>query len=473
MDALLLSRIQFGFVVSFHILFPAFTIGLASWLAFVEWRWLRTRDPLWRDLFFFWTKIFAVSFGMGVVSGIVMSFQFGTNWAVLSERAGNVLGPLLSYEVLTAFFLEATFLGVMLFGWNRVSEKLHFLATCMVALGTLISAFWILSANSWMQTPQGHAIVDGVFHPVDWWAIVFNPSFPYRLAHMVLAAFITTCFVIGGVSASYLLRGAHLDAARRMLKASVLFAAIAVPAQVVVGDLHGLKVRDYQPVKLAAMEAHWEHKPKGEGVPLVLFAVPNEAGERNDHEIAIPRLGSLILTHSLDGEIPPLKAVPPGERPPVAPVFYAFRVMVGLGLAMLALALASLWAWRRGRLFESRAVLQGWRWMTLSGFVAILAGWYVVEIGRQPYVVYGLLRTADAVSPILRAPSVLASLIVYVLVYAVVFGAGTWYLRRLVRKGPVPHEPPPRSEHGERTPARPLSAPEESLEDEAAAREGA
>ncbi len=266
LSALFLSRVQFGFVISCHILFPAFTIGLASWLAFLEFRWLRTRDALWRDLYFFWLKIFAVSFGMGVVSGIVMSFQFGTNWSVLSEKAGNILGPLLSYEVLTAFFLEATFLGVMLFGARRVPEKLHFFATCMVALGTLISTFWIISANSWMQTPQGFTLTaDGTFEPASWWAIVFNPSFPYRLAHMVLAAFITTCFVIGGVSAGYLRRGVHVEAGRRMLKLAVVFAAIAVPTQVFVGDLHGLNAQKYQPTKVAAMEAHWEAGAEGRG----------------------------------------------------------------------------------------------------------------------------------------------------------------------------------------------------------------
>lgn len=467
MDALMLSRIQFGFVISFHILFPAFTIGLASWLAFLEWRWLRTRDTVWRDLFFFWTKIFAVSFGMGVVSGIVMSFQFGTNWAVLSEQAGNILGPLLSYEVLTAFFLEATFLGVMLFGWSRVEEKMHFLATCMVALGTLISTFWIISANSWMQTPTGYKIVEGVFEPDSWWAIVFNPSFPYRLAHMVLAAFITTCFVIGGVSAGYLRRGVHVEAARRMLKSAVIFAAITVPTQVFVGDLHGLNAREHQPIKVAAMEAHWENQPKGEGVPLVLFAVPNEKAERNDYEVAIPKLGSLILTHTWDGEVQPLKSVPPEERPPVKPVFYAFRVMIGLGVAMLLLVLASLWAWRRKQLYDGsgfgRWVLNGWRAMTLSGFVAILAGWYVVEIGRQPYVIYGLLRTADAVSAI-DAASVMTSLIVFAVVYLTVFGAGIGYLLKLIRKGPRPHEPAPRPGHGDKTPARPLSVPDEPAE---------
>ncbi|RNF82360.1 cytochrome ubiquinol oxidase subunit I [Montanilutibacter psychrotolerans] len=475
MDALMLSRIQFGFVISAHILFPAFTIGLASWLAFLEWRWLRTRDGLWRDLYFFWLKIFAVSFGMGVVSGIVMSFQFGTNWAVLSEKAGNILGPLLSYEVLTAFFLEATFLGVMLFGWKRVPPKLHFFATCMVALGTLISTFWIISANSWMQTPAGYTLTaDGVFEPASWWAIVFNPSFPYRLSHMVLAAFITTCFVIGGVSAGYLRRGVHVEAARRMLKAAVVFAAITVPLQVFVGDLHGLNVGKYQPVKLAAMEAHWESEGEGHGVPLVVFAWPNEKEERNDYEIAIPRLGSVILTHTLDGEIQPLKAVPASERPPVKPVFFAFRVMVGLGTAMLLLVLASLWAWRRGGLFApgatgpgsalARWVLQGWRVLTLSGFAAILAGWYVVEIGRQPYVVYGLLRTADAVTPTLAPGSVAFSLFVFAAVYFTVFGAGLWYLVKLVRKGPQPHEPAPDTEHGDKTPARPLSLVDNAID---------
>jgi cytochrome bd ubiquinol oxidase subunit I len=460
-DALLLSRIQFGFVISFHILFPAFTIGLASWLAFLELRWLRTREQVWRDLYFFWMKIFAVSFGMGVVSGIVMSFQFGTNWSVLSERAGAVLGPLLNYEVLTAFFLEATFLGVMLFGWKRVSDRLHFLATCMVALGTLISTFWIISASSWMHTPQGHILTGaGIFEPADWWAIIFNPSFPYRLTHMVLAAFITTCFVIGGVSAWYLRRGEHLEAARRMLKLAVLFAAVTVPAQVVVGDLHGLNVGEYQPTKLAAMEGHWRSHGEGAGVPLVLFGLPNEDQERNDYEVAIPRLGSLILTHSWDGEIQPLTAVPADERPPVAPVFWSFRVMVGLGLAMLALVAWSLLAWRRGRLYDSPALLRAWTWMIPSGFVCILAGWYVVEIGRQPWVVYGLMRTADAVSPNIDAGSVLASLIAFVAAYAIVFGAGITYLVRMARRGPVPQEPAPERERGAKTPMRPLSVPD-------------
>ncbi|MBP6750647.1 MAG: cytochrome ubiquinol oxidase subunit I [Xanthomonadaceae bacterium] len=466
LDPLLLSRIQFGFVISFHILFPAFTIGLASWLAFLEWRWLRTRDPLWRDLYVFWMKIFAVSFGMGVVSGIVMSFQFGTNWSVLSEKAGNVIGPLLSYEVLTAFFMEATFLGVMLFGMKRVSEKLHFFATCMVALGTLISTFWITSANSWMQTPAGYEIVDGVFRASDWWAVIFNPSFPYRLTHMVLAAFLTTCFVIGGVSATYLLRGRHIEAATRMLKLSVAFGAVVVPLQIFAGDLHGLNTLEHQPMKVAAMEGHWRDGAPGEGVPLVAFAIPNQAEERNDYAIEIPRVASLILTHSTDGTIPPLTSVPANQRPPVAPVFFAFRIMVGIGVAMLALVLLSAWQWKRGRLFDptrARWLLRGWRAMTLSGFVAILAGWYVTEIGRQPYTVYGLLRTADSNSAVSGA-AVAFSLAVFALVYVCVFGAGIWYLLKLVRKGPQPHETPPDTDDGEKTPARPLSLPNETLD---------
>lgn len=461
LDVLLLSRIQFGFVITCHILFPAFTIGLASWLAFCEFNWLRSRKPVWHELYVFWLKIFAVSFGMGVVSGIVMSFQFGTNWSVLSERAGNILGPLLSYEVLTAFFLEATFLGVMLFGMKRVPEKLHFVATCMVALGTLISTFWIISANSWMHTPAGYSIdANGVFQPESWTAIIFNPSFPYRLTHMVLAAFITTCLVIGGVGAARLLRARDDVHGRTMLKMATLFAAITLPVQIFVGDLHGLNVREHQPVKLAAMEAHWHAGEKGEGVPLVLFALPDAQAERNDFEVAIPRLGSLILTHSWDGEIQPLTAVPREERPPVAPVFFGFRLMVGLGMLMLALAWLSAFALRRGRLYGARWLLHGWRWMTLSGFVALVAGWYVVEIGRQPYVVYGLLRTADAVSAV-DAGSVLASLIVFVVVYLGVFGTGIWYITRLVKKGPQPAEPTPDSDGGEKTAKRPMSLPDE------------
>lgn len=457
---LLLSRIQFGFVMSFHIIFPAFTIGLASWLAFLAGVYLKTKRSLWRDLYVFWLKIFAVSFALGVVSGIVMSFQFGTNWAELSTRAGNVLGPLLAYEVLTAFFLEATFLGVMLFGWRRVSPRLHFFATCMVALGTLISTFWIIAANSWMHTPAGYRIVEGVFQPEDWLRIVFNPSFPVRLAHMTLAAFITTCFVIGGTSAVYLLRQRHREAAQLMLKLAIAFAAIAVPLQVLVGDLHGLKVREHQPVKLAAIEGHWETL---RGAPLVLFAWPDEQREMNRYELSVPKLGSLILTHELNGEVVGLKAVSRDRRPPVAPVFFGFRVMVGIGVLMLSLVIWSAVQWRRGRLFQSRSVLRAWMLMTPAGFVAVLAGWYTTEIGRQPYVVYGLLRTSQAATAI-DVGSVATSLIAFATVYLFVFIAGTYYLLKLLRKGPQPVEQA--LLHPEdKTAQRPLSMPEDLLED--------
>lgn len=465
LSPLLLSRIQFGFVMSFHILFPAFTIGLASWLAFLAGMYLKTRRTLWRELYLFWLKIFAVSFALGVVSGIVMSFQFGTNWAELSVRAGNILGPLLAYEVLTAFFLEATFLGVMLFGWRRVSPKLHFFATCTVAFGTLVSTFWIIAANSWMHTPAGYRIVDGVFEATDWFAVVFNPSFPYRLAHMVLAAFITTCFVIGGISATYLLRNRHVESATAMLKLAVAFAAIAVPLQIVAGDMHGLAVHEHQPAKLAAIEGHWEtHR----GAPLVLFAVPDAAKESNDYEVSVPKLGSVIITHTLDGEIRGLKSFPKEDRPPVAPVFYAFRVMVGIGFLMLALVIWSGLRWRAGDLAKSRATLRAWMLMTPMGFVAVLAGWYVTEIGRQPFVIYGLMRTAEAGSAV-NAASVITSLVAFGTVYLFVFAAGTWYLLRLLRKGPQPvldsamlH--PEHSRSADKTPQRPLSVPDDSIE---------
>jgi cytochrome d ubiquinol oxidase subunit I len=345
-----------------------------------------------------------------------------------------------------------------------VSDRLHFFATCMVALGTLISTFWIISANSWMQTPQGYAIdARGWFVPVDWWAIVFNPSFPYRLAHMVLAAFITTCFVIGGASAWYLRRGVHAAAASRMLKHAVAFAAIAVPLQIVAGDLHGLNVGEHQPVKLAAIEAHWHDAAPGTGTPLVLFAVPDANAERNDYEIAVPRLGGQILTQEWDGTIQPLTAVPASERPPVAPVFAAFRVLGGLGIQLLLLAVAAPSRGRRGGLLRTRWLLDGWRWMGPAGFIALLSGWYVVEIGRQPYVIYGLLRTSDAVSPNIAAAAVLSSLIIYACAYAVIFGAGIWYLRKLLLIGPV-KQPPKDTQGGEKTPARPLSLPDESVD---------
>ncbi|UUE97638.1 cytochrome ubiquinol oxidase subunit I [Xanthomonas hortorum pv. pelargonii] len=462
MDALLLSRIQFGFVIAFHVLFPAFTIGLSSLLAFLEWRWLRTRLPVWRELYFFWQKIFAVSFGMGVVSGIVMAFQFGANWPELSRIAGSVIGPLLSYEVLTAFFLEASFLGVMMFGWGRISERLHFFATCMVALGTLFSTFWILSSNSWLQTPAGYEVVDGIVHPQDWLQIIFNPSFPYRLTHMALGSFITTCFVVGAVGAWYLHRGVHREAGLRMLKLAVAFAAITVPLQIFVGDMHGLNTLKHQPMKIAAIEAHWHDEEQGKGFPLVLFALPNAQAEHNDYAVAIPRLGGVLLTHSLDGSIAPLTSVPAADRPPVTPVFFAFRIMVGIGSLMLLVAWVSAFAWWRGKLLQWRWLLATWRWMLPSGFIALVSGWFVTEMGRQPYVVYGLLRTADAVGP-QSALMTAISLTVYVAGYAFVFGWGIWYLVKIGKIGPTPHDAP-QLDHGEHTPARPLSAADEPID---------
>ena len=457
---LLLSRIQFGFVMSFHIIFPAFTIGLASWLAFLAGAYLKTRKTIWRELYLFWMRIFAIAFGLGVVSGIVMSFQFGTNWAALSERAGNVLGPLLAYEVLTAFFLEATFLGVMLFGWKRVSPRVHFFATCMVALGTLISTFWIISANSWMHTPAGYEIVDGVFQVTNWWQVVFNPSFPYRLAHMVMAAFITTCFVIGGISAIYLLHGRHREHAALMLKLATAFAAITVPLQIVAGDLHGLAIHRHQPIKLAAMEAVWDTE---RGAPLLLFAWPDTKAEANRHAIGIPKLGSLIITHDFDGEIKGLKSVPASERPPVAPVFFGFRVMVGMGVLMLLVTAWSAWRWRQGRLLQAPHLLRAWSLLTPAGFIAVLAGWYTTEIGRQPYVIQGLMRTSEAATQVPLA-SVVTSLATFGSIYLFVFTAGSWYLFKLLRRGPQPLSDQDLGVFEEALAHRPLGIPGEAVD---------
>lgn len=449
-DPVLLSRIQFGFTISFHILFPAFTIGLAAWLMVLEGLWLWGGRAVYLQLAKFWTKLFAVSFAMGVVSGIVLSYQFGTNWSGLSDRAGNILGPLLSYEVITAFFLEAAFLGIVLFGWNRVSPKLHFFATSMVALGTLISTFWIISANSWMQTPAGFALRDGIFYVVDWFEAVFNPSFLYRLAHMVLAAYLTTAFVVGGIGAWYLLKGRSVAHGRVMLTMALGLAVCLTPVQVLIGDLSGLQVGEYQPAKLAAIEAIWETE---RGVPLLLFAVPDMEAETNHFAVGIPKLGSLILTHSLDGEVTGLKAFPPSDRPYAPIVFWSFRIMVAIGFAMLFVAAAGAFLYWRGRLYETRWFLRLMTWMTPLGFVAVVSGWITAEVGRQPWVVYNLLRTADAVSPV-PGGSVAASLALFVLVYGIIFGAGTYYMLKMIRKGPDEAEGAPRKGTAE----RPLSA---------------
>jgi cytochrome d ubiquinol oxidase subunit I len=465
-DALFLSRIQFAFTVSFHIIFPAFTIGLASWLARLEFEWLRTGDPQYKNLYKFWVKIFAVSFGLGVVSGIVMSYQFGTNWSRYSEFTGNILGPLIAYEVITAFCLEAGFLGIMLFGWERVGNRLHFFATCMVALGTLISAFWILSANSWMQTPDGFRIENGIALPVDWMKIVFNPSFPLRYAHMVMACFLTTAFAVGGMSAWMLLRHPHdapeakLAGARRSLSMAMWFAVVVTPIQIFIGDMHGLGVLKYQPTKLAAIEGNWDRMAN---MPLRLFAIPDEKNETNHYEIAIPKIGSYLLTHAWDGVVPGLKDVPPDQRPPVWPVFFSFRIMVGIGLAMLAVSLWSLYLRWKGTLFTNRLFLTVAMLMTPTGFGAVLFGWFTAEIGRQPYVVYGQLRTADAISPITTG-AVTISLVTFLIVYTIVFGFGSYYLAKLLRKGPDPVEQIPRPEDPGKKPKRPFSLPDESLE---------
>jgi cytochrome bd ubiquinol oxidase subunit I len=450
LDPVLLARIQFGFTIAFHILFPAFTIGLAAWLAVLELLWWLRDRAIYGEISRLWIKVFAISFGMGVVSGVVLSYQFGTNWSVLSDRAGNILGPLLSYEVLMAFFLEATFIGVLLFGRDRVPRPVHVLSACMVALGTLISAFWILAANSWMQTPQGHELRDGVFYPVDWAAIVFNPSFPYRFFHMVAAAFLTTAFVVGAIGAWYLLTGRRADHGRVMVGMAASLIVWLAPLQLVIGDLHGLNVREHQPAKLAALEAHWETQ---RGAPLILFAWPDMAQERNHAEIAIPRLGSLILTHSWDGEITGLKAFAPEDRPNATIVFWSFRIMVGMGVVMILVAAASAWLFFRRRLFDSRWFLQLLVLCAPTGFVAVLAGWVTAEVGRQPWVVYGLLRTADAVSPV-PAGSVLTSLGLFVLVYGVVFGAGIYFIAKVIRQGSAAATPEPEPV----APRRPMAA---------------
>jgi cytochrome d ubiquinol oxidase subunit I len=437
LSALTLARIQFAFTVSFHIIFPAFTIGLASWLAVLEWRWLKTGDTIYAEVYRMWVKVFAVTFGMGVVSGVVLSFQLGTNWSVFADKGGNVLGPLLGYEVLTAFFLEASFLGVMLFGWKRVSPRMHFASTVIVAAGTLISAFWILSANSWMQTPQGFRVgEDGLLYPTDWLAVIFNPSFPYRLAHMVTAAYLTTAFVVGGVGAWYLRRRRHVEHARVMFGMAMIMAVFVAPLQLVLGDLHGLNTHKHQPAKVAAMEGLWDTQ---KGAPLLLFGWPDPEGEATRYRLEIPKLSSWILTHDGDGEVKGLKEWPKSERPPVAWVFWSFRTMVGIGMLMITTGVIAAILFFKKRLFDT-TWFQFWCMaLTPAGFIAVLAGWFVTEIGRQPYVVYGVLRTADAVSPVPATP-IAISLVAFIVVYVFVFGAGSYYILKLIGMGPERQE---------------------------------
>ncbi|ADQ84602.1 cytochrome ubiquinol oxidase subunit I [Methylovorus sp. MP688] len=438
--ALDLARIQFGFTISFHIVFPAITIGMASYLAVLEGLWLKTKQAHYLELYRYWSRIFALTFGMGVVSGLVMAYQFGTNWSGFSNYAGSVTGPLLAYEVLTAFFLEAGFLGVMLFGWNKVGPGLHFVSTLMVAVGTLISATWILASNSWMHTPQGVALVDGRLIPVDWWQIVFNPSFPYRLMHMVVAAYLATALLVAAVGAWHLLRGTATKAVRTMFSMGMWMALLVAPVQAVIGDFHGLNTLEHQPAKIAAIEGHWENKP-GEATPLILFGWPDMAAEKTHFALEIPHLGSLILRHSWDAPIPALKEFAPEDRPNATIVFWSFRIMVGLGMLMILLGVISAWLRWRGRLYDTRPFLRFALCMGPAGVVAILAGWYTTEIGRQPWVVYGMLRTADAVTPH-SAAEVGLTLVLFVLIYLLVFGAGVAYLLRLMRVAPQPDETP-------------------------------
>ncbi len=432
-EALDLARIQFAFTVAFHIVFPAFSIGLASYLAVLEGLWLWKREEVYLNTFKFWLKIFAVVFGMGVVSGLVMSYQFGTNWSVFSDKTGPVIGPLMGYEVLSAFFLEAGFLGVMLFGMKRVPPLLHFAATLLVAFGTLFSAFWILAVNSWMQTPQGFEVnAAGQFVPVSWLEVIFNPSFPYRLVHMVLAAYLTTALVVGAVGAFHLLRDRQNAAARLMFSMALWMATVIGPLQVIAGDVHGLNTVEHQPLKIAAMEGHYETHA---GAPLILFGIPDSSAAETRYAVKVPGLASLILTHHLDGEVKGLEEWPREDWPNVPLVFWSFRVMVGIGLAIVALGVWSLWRRRQRKLYDSPWLQRAAVSMGPAGFVAVVSGWVVTEAGRQPWVVYGTLRTADAVSPI-AAPAVGASLAAFVVIYLFVFAAGVFYLLRLMGKTP-------------------------------------
>ncbi|KRQ09686.1 cytochrome D ubiquinol oxidase subunit I [Bradyrhizobium pachyrhizi] len=442
LDAVILARAQFAFTVSFHFIFPSFSIGLASYLMVLEALWLKTGQGVYANLFRYWLKIFAVVFGMGVVSGVVLSYQFGTNWSVFSTRAGPIIGPLMAYEVMTAFFLEAGFLGVMLFGMSKVGKGLHFFATCMVALGTLISATWIIAVNSWMQTPAGFAInAKDQFVPAgSWIPIIFTASFPYRLVHTVIAAYLTTAFVVGGVGAWHLLRDRSNAGARKMFSMAMWMAAIVTPIQILAGDAHGLNTLEHQPAKVLAMEGHYEPSP--DGASLILFGFPSNETAQVHHKLEVPRLGSLILKHDPDAPLPGLSDFPRDQWPPVPIVFWSFRIMVGLGFAMLAVGIWSLLARFRGMLYD-------WAWLHRAcvvlgpaGFVAVIAGWVTTEVGRQPFTVYGLLRTAESHSP-LAAPAVAASLVAFVLVYFAAFGAGTYYLLRLMAKPPAPGEKEP------------------------------
>ena len=450
LSALTLARMQFAFTVSFHFIFPSFTIGLASYLMVLEGLWLKTGRDVYHQLFQYWLKIFAITFGMGVVSGIVMAYQFGSNWAVFSDKAGPVIGPLMAYEVLTAFFLEAGFLGVMLFGLDKVGKPLHFAATCMVALGTAISTFWIISVNSWMHTPQGYGInADGQYFATDWWAVVFNPSMPYRLAHVLLAAYLTTALVVGGAGAWHLLRDRRnravpSEGTRIMFSMAMWMAAIVAPLQILAGHAHGENTLEYQPAKIAAMEGHYTSYAGGPGggAPFIVFGIPDDQAQVMRYKFEIPQIGSYVLKNDIEAPIAGLDAYPASDRAPVAITFWSFRVMVALGLAMVGMGLWSLWARWRDTLHSDAWLHRLALVMGPSGFVAVLAGWTTTEVGRQPFTIWGLLRTAESASP-LAAPAVAASLLAFVIVYFAVFGAGTWFIIRLMGHEPHPGEQGP------------------------------
>jgi len=457
LDPLLLSRLQFAWVIGFHILLPAFTIGLASFIVVLEGLWFFKGGALWLRISAFWTKIFAIAFGMGVVSGIVMPFQFGTNWSRYADATANILSPLFAYEGLMAFFLESAFLGVLLFGRSLVPRWAHFAASLMVAAGTLFSSFWILDANSWMQTPAGYKIVDGRFFPTDWMAIIFNPSFPYRFAHTVVGFYVTTGFVVLGVAAYLIRRKQFAEEGRAILSMTLWLLTVLVPLQILLGDAHGLNTLKYQPAKIAAIEAHWNREASA---PLILFALPDQKAEANHAEISVPVLGSLILTHDPNGVVPGLKQWPADQRAPVAIPFFAFRIMVGIGVLLLLLVLAGLWLRFRRRLYDSAWYLTACMWMAPLGFVAVIAGWTTTEVGRQPWTVYGLLRTANSVTPSLSGSDVLLSLLGYAAVYCIMYPSGLFLIARVIRKGP--RDAADSSPVGGGKPSAPVVAPPEA-----------
>lgn len=451
LDPLFLSRIQFAFVVSFHAIFPVFTIGLAAYIAFLEAQWFRQDDPVYLRLAEFWTRIFALVFGMGVVSGIVMSFQFGTNWSEFSFAAANFIGPIISYEVLTAFFMEAVFLGILLFGRDRVPRGIHLFAACMVAIGTFISSFWILAANSWMHTPAGFELRDGIVHVTSWIEAIFNPSLWYRFAHVAVASLLTGAFVVAGVSGYYLLRGRVVEANRKALSMALWMILLTAPAQALVGDMHGLNTFKEQPIKVAAMEGNWETR---QGAPFNIIAWPDAEAEENRFSLGIPNAASLILTHHWDGEVPGLKEVDPAQRPPVGVVFWSFRVMLAIGFIMIGIAAWGLWLRLRKRLDNSPVFYRVLQWMIPAPFIAVLAGWFVTEIGRQPWLIYRHMTLVEGLTPSLTGGMALFSLLGYISVYAIIFCAGIYYLSRIVVKGPESLEQYPSTEIA---PARPMS----------------